>query len=278
MEPPIPCQDAGRSGILSNGWHVLIVSDGAGSSSHSHIASDFCVSRLHTLLEEADLTTVSTAVEADMLTSEDWHRWIVALFGQTREGLLRMGEAHGYRPEQLHCTLLLVIRTPRAFLCAHVGDGRAGYFDGSPKPLMVPFMTFTAGATYFLVKEGWDLVFRASVNKPERPAELAYYFVSTDGCQNYIIDHTRKGPKTGMYDDILGDEAFYDFNMPYHPFFQGLILSLKEVDTQEQINERLQRLVATGVYVCNGEEKELKSISDLALDDDKTLLFAFKHS
>lgn len=210
------------------------------------------------------------------MTSEAWHRHILTLFAQTREGLLRMGEAHGYRAEQLNCTLLLVIRTPWAFLCAHVGDGRAGYFDGSPKPLMVPFMTFTAGATYFLAKDGWDRVFRASVNKPERPDEIAYYFASTDGCQDYIIDHTQKGPKTGIYDDILGDDAYYDFNLPYHPFFEGLIRSLREVDTQEQIDARLQRLVASGVYVYNGEEKELKSISNPVLDDDKTLLFAFK--
>ena len=38
--PPIPCQDNGKAGILSNGYHVLLVSDGAGSSKLSHVASE----------------------------------------------------------------------------------------------------------------------------------------------------------------------------------------------------------------------------------------------
>jgi hypothetical protein len=35
-------------------------------------------------------------------------------------------------------------------------------------------------------------------------------------------------------------------------------------------------LVELGLYTLNGEERELKSVSDPALDDDKTLVVFYK--
>jgi hypothetical protein len=278
-DPPIPCQDAGKGGFLHNGWPILIVSDGAGSSKHSHIASSYCVGALFNHLQQADLSPFnaigSEAVDLES-TKKSWHGFVLEQFRKTRNDLLEMAKINGYNPVELNCTLLLVIKTSWGFLSANIGDGRSGYSDGKPHALSVPFMTFTAGATFFLIKEGWDIIFQSYVTVPEHNDLVEYFFVSSDGCQNFLIDGTQKGPKTGIYDPILGEDAFYDFNVPYQPFFEGLIKSLKETKSMEECNSRLQKLVEFGLYLVDGTEKELKSLSDPILDDDKTFIVFYK--
>lgn len=275
-DPPIPCQDAGRGGFLPNGWPVLIVSDGAGSSRNSHIASAFCVDALYNHLQEADLTEFAQLTDDNEIFRKAWHEKVSALFAKTRNGLIETARIHGYEHVDLNCTLLVVLKTAWGFLSANIGDGRSGYFDGKPHPLSVPFMTFTAGATYFLIKEGWENIFQSYVTIPENYQQIEYFFVSSDGCQDFLVDSSQKGPKTGIYDAVLGDNAFYDYNVPYHPFFEGLIKSLKEVELREECNLRLQKLVALGLYTLEGVERELKSISDPILDDDKTFILFYK--
>lgn len=137
-------------------------------------------------------------------------------------------------------------------------------------------MTFTAGATFFLVKEGWERIFRSYITVPAHPGDVAYFFASTDGPQDYLMDGSSKGPRNGVYDDVLGGEAFYDLNRPYHPFFDGLIRSLNEVATDEERDQRLARLLDTGVYMLDGTERVLATLIAPALDDDKTLVVHFR--
>lgn len=278
-DPPVPCQDACLGVQFSNGYPVMVVSDGAGSSAFSHLASEFCVRRVVEACESA-LPRIEALTSLDASTDVNrshirhvWHNLGLDLFRETRSSLLDFGSQNGHRPSELNCTLILVIRTPFGFLSANIGDGRAGYHNGSSSaPLMVPFMTFTAGATYFLAKEGWEPLFRSSaVFEPS----VDYFFASSDGCQSFLIDNGQKGPKQGIYDDILGDEAFYDHNHPYDPFFRGLIESLREVTDREQANARLSKLIGSGIYTLKGEDRELKSLSDPALDDDKSLVIFY---
>lgn len=279
-DPPVPCQDACKGLTLTNGFPVAIVSDGAGSSAFSHLASDFCVNRLSELCESyiprfgalGDIDA-STEVNRNHIRNQ-WHRIGMDMFRETRSALLDFGSQNGHATSDLHCTLILLIRTPYGFLSANIGDGRAGYHNGtSTAPLMVPFMTFTAGATYFLAKEGWEPIFRSSV---VFDAGADYFFATSDGCQSFVIDHSQKGPRNGVYNDILGDEAFYDYNHPYDPFFRGLIDSLRETSTNEEADARLTRLIDSGVYVLKGEERVLNSLSDPALDDDKSLVIFYR--
>ena len=293
MEPQIPCQDSYKYEKIINGgfkkllsfkkpisFNISIVSDGAGSSTYSHLASNFCVNRLLELCKSRSLA-IEGLTKYDFKKEEDkklildgWNKLSNDLFNQTRADLLLFGEESGHEPKDLYCTLILVIKTPFGFLSANIGDGRAGYSNGTEtRPLIVPFMTFTAGATFFLIKEGWDKIFRSYVIFEDK---VDYYFVSSDGCQEFSIDGSSKGPKTGVYDDILGDNAFYDLNKPFHPFFEGLIKSLNEVNTPEEANARLTNLIENGVYLLNNVETELKSISDPTLDDDKTMIIHYK--
>ncbi len=274
-EPQVPCQDAGTCGTLQNGFHVMIVSDGAGSSRLSHVASSFCVSTLYSLLSTADFSAFTEKPADDQVYKDTWNTFSKKLFDETRKLLFSRAEMDGLLVAELNCTLILVIKTPWGFLSANIGDGRSGYFDGTPHALTVPFMTFTAGATFFLIKEGWERIFRSYVHVPVAPDQVRYFFASSDGCQDFLIDGSVKGSRTGIYDDVLGDDAFYDGNLLFQPFFDGMILSLKEVQSQEDINERLRLLVEQGMYTLNGETKELKSLSNPLLDDDKTMILFF---
>jgi len=275
-KPSIPCQDAGIGGFLSNGNHVIVVSDGAGSSKQSHQASNFCVNYLFKLLQSIDLSFYSNKPADLASTEETWKNTCLDLFTEVRNALLDKAKNENIKPDDLYCTLILVVKTDWGFLSGNIGDGRSGFSDSSSKELIVPFMTFTAGATYFLIKQGWERIFRSYVVIPEFPELVEYFFASTDGCQDFVMDWSKKGSQNGIYDDVLGNEAFYDNNKPYNPFFEGLVKSLKEANSDEEVNSRLKNLVENGLYELNGEKKELKSISNPLLDDDKTLILFYK--
>jgi len=274
--PAIPCQDFGRAGILSNGCHVIIVSDGAGSSKLSHIASEYCVNMLFANLQVFDFSNLKPNTDDKELLQKNWNKAVLDLFGRTRNALLNLAKDNNILPTDLYCTLLLVIKTEWGFLSANIGDGRSGVSNGKPHALSVPLQTFTAGATFFLIKEGWENIFRCYVTAVADWTKIKYFFATTDGCQDFVMDCSDKGPRQGIYDNVLGDEARYDYNLPYEAFFDGLLVSLNEVDAEFERNERLKRLIESGIYIHKGEEKVLKKISDPLLDDDKTLIIFHK--
>ena len=274
--PAIPCQDFGKAGILPNGYHIIIVSDGAGSSKLSHIASEFVVNTMYSNLQVFDFSNLNQNPDHKELLQEEWNKAVLDLFGRTRSALLNLAKDNNILPTYLYCTLVLVIKTDWGFLSANIGDGRSGVSNGKPHSLSVPLQTFTAGATFFLIKDGWENIFRSYVTEVADWTKIKYYFATTDGCQDFVMDWSDKGPRQGIYDDVLGDEARYDSNVPYEPFFDGLLESLNEVNSEQERNERLKQLIEKGIYIYKGEEKELKSISDPMLDDDKTLIIFHK--
>jgi hypothetical protein len=278
-EPQVPCQDSSSIHCLENGAWVLAVSDGAGSSTFSHDASRFCTDDIIKRLAVYDLSAFKETPINLNETKSAWHQVAVQLFNATRNSLLDKCKVDIRDVSEMHCTLILIIQTEWGFLSANIGDGRAGYFDGSPKVLTVPFQTFTAGATYFLIKEQWQNVMRSDVHVLEDSDNLEYFFASTDGPQHYIMDNRDefrvKAGTCGVYDDILGKEAYYDYNRLFHPFFEGLINSLNELNTEEERNNRLYRLLDEGIYCIGGKETELKSLLAPWLDDDKTLVVVY---
>jgi hypothetical protein len=274
--PSIPCQDFGKAGILPNGDYVIIVSDGAGASKLSHIASEFCVNTLFSNLQLFDFSDLIPNADDPKLLHKSWNKAVLDLFGNTRNALLNLSKNNKIPPTDLYCTLLLVIKTNWGFLSANIGDGRSGVSNGKPHALSVPLQTFTAGATFFLIKDGWENIYRTYIAPVTDWEKIKYFFATTDGCQDFVMDWSDKGPRQGIYDNVLGDEARYDCNVPYEPFFDGLMASLNEVSTEPERNERLKNLIENGIYVAKGEEKILKSISDPLLDDDKTLIIFHK--
>jgi hypothetical protein len=257
----------------------VAVSDGAGSSAFSHDASRFCTDEIIRLALETDWLAFQNAPADLEEAKKAWHDEAVRLFDATRNGLLQKCKVDKRDASEMNCTLILIIQTPWGFLSANIGDGRAGYYDGAPEALTVPFQTFMIGATYFLIKEHWRNIMRTNVHVLNDADNLSYFFASTDGPQHYIMDnrdeHRLKAGTGGVYDDILGKEAYYDYNRAFHPFFEGLIKSLKESVSEEERNERLYRLLDEGVYVLEGKEMVLNSLIAPSLDDDKTLVIIY---
>jgi len=275
-KPPIPCQDAAKTGRLLNGFDVIIVSDGAGSSRHSDKASKCCVDTLFSVLEAENFDDYSATPACRQDAQERWKIHSTSLFKITREKLIDFAAIENIQLQDLQCTLILVVRTNWGFLSANIGDGRSGYYDGSSWPLSVPFMTFTAGATYFLIKGGWEHAIRSEVTIPKQFDRVEYFFASTDGPQSYLIDSSAEPIRNGVYDDVLGPEAFYDSNKLYHPFFEGLIRSLHEVETESERDDRLINLIKDGTYILDNKSSILQSLISPVLDDDKTLVLYFR--
>ena len=67
-------------------------------------------------------------------------------------------------------------------------------------------------------------------------------------------------------------EVYYDSNLLYKPFFEGLLDSLNELSTQEERNQRLSELLQYGKYQIRGEIQILNSLIKPELDDDKSLI------
>ncbi len=130
--PPIPCQDSGLGGVLQNGFEYIIVSDGAGSSKQSHVASDFCVKRLSHYVDKIDFKELSYSKEFEEEFLKKWNSIAKTLFENTRTDLLKLAESEKIPANDLYCTMLLIIKTDWGFLSANIGDGRSGYSIGKP--------------------------------------------------------------------------------------------------------------------------------------------------
>lgn len=276
-DPPTPCQDHAESRQLANGLVASVVSDGAGSSKRSEFASRFCVEKLLTALDTMDYTEFLTQPPDPEALQKLWFKRAKLAFQTTRQQLENVAAAECIKFADLYCTLLVIVQAPWGFMVAHVGDGRAGYFDGKAEALMVPLATYTAGQTVFLLHQKWEAAFRSSVVVHQAPEKIKYYFLCSDGPQAYLMENLRLNPRADrVYEELLGDEAYYDTNLPYNQFFQGLIQSLNEVSSEEERNSRLRRLVEQGKYEFGGQVTYLSTLVDPQLDDDKTLVFFYR--
>jgi hypothetical protein len=273
-QPEVPCQDSGVCFLVNDDNCVGIVSDGAGSSKNSHIASNFCVIKLAEVVKrDFDKVLGLNLIEK---TDLEWDALSKTWFTEVRDELLKYCAEQDEDIRDYNCTLILVIKTKDKFFACNVGDGRAGGLgEKGVFPIIVPFMTFTVGATYFLPKEDWARFFRSYVLSVDH---CEYFFISSDGAQSYLMDQDPhlKISDVKLYDDLLPGDIFYDSNLLYKPFFEGLIESLKEITDQAERNERLMALIEFGKYQKDGKEQIINSLVRPELDDDKTLIVFYR--
>jgi hypothetical protein len=272
-QPEVPRQDSGVCFLVNDDNCVGIVSDGAGSSKNSHIASNLCVIKLAEVVKrDFDKVLGLNLIEK---TDLEWDALSKTWFTEVRDELLKYCAEHDEDSHEYYCTLILVIKTKDNFFACNVGDGRAGgKGQDGVFPIIVPFRTFTVGATYFVSKEDWARFFRSYVLDSRH---CDYFFISTDGPQDYLIsqDPKLKVRDNRIYEDIMPGEVYYDTNLLYQPFFEGVIDSLNELSSQDERNERLSSLLEFGEYKIRGEKRILNSLVTPHLDDDKTLIVYF---
>lgn len=255
-----PCQDYHVFDDLGDGWHIYIVSDGAGSAKESHRGAaancNLLLRSVQKLLQKTDWK------EKGRLPSDlEWHiefynlcRGVKGLIESKVESLDEPVETKDF-----NATLMLLIVSPCGLLVGHIGDGRMGYQDlkGNWQSLITPHKGEEANMTVFLMNK-WDkpripAMKMAGVYVPETrvvneiPRKVV---VMTDGCENFSWLCLGKDEGTGQY---------VDRNVPFEGFFQPLF----ETIGKERPDERLD----TFVTFINSSNEISKSEQD-----DRTMI------
>ena len=214
MNPPKPWQDfmAQQDIIIDDvKWNIAVISDGAGSSKHSEIASKFCCNELIALCSDY-IISHKWLNKANLPTDEDWNNSATYLFEQARKRLIKLAEDKEFSLLDLQCTLSVVIRTPKGFLSSSIGDTRSGYVIGhNAFPLIVPFQTFTVGATKFIASNDFKAFLKSKVHTIDI-STVDYYVLSTDGCSFFWNTEGIAKEENGIYNAVHTD-AYYDANI-----------------------------------------------------------------
>jgi hypothetical protein len=251
-----PCQDAHQYQILENGWGIAVVSDGAGSAAYSQVASAFLVQEA--VKQARYLITRKTWMKNnDIPAPGEWDAEAKALMYSIQDALLFMAEKQNIPRNQLHATLILLIFSPSALMCVHIGDGRAGYVDinGHYDSLMTPFTGEQAGETAFITI---DLnKYRQLIETKMVKTTARAFFLLTDGCEKVC------------WETLHQDRNEYiKLNKPFIPFFQHTIEALNHMHNQysaDEININWQQ------YLDSGHKGFISE------SDDKTLLIGIRH-
>lgn len=256
------CQDYHCYEEISSGWHILSVSDGAGSakfaSRGSKANSTFAIRLVKEMLNKTKW------VENDYFPTElEWYIESRSIFERIkliiRTKVSELEEA--CVENDFNATLLLAIITPKGVLAAHIGDGRMGYLSENDewKSMMTPHKGAEANQTMFL-QGPWT---RPSVPAfklngvfvpevfviTERPKAVV---LISDGCERLSWECSIRNDVSGRY---------VDRNLPYRGFMSPLLDALNETSDNDKL-ELFQNILDCGTSAC---EREL---------DDKTMLLA----
>ena len=264
------CQDFHLFSDLGDGWHLYIVSDGAGSAKASARGSRWnCITAeylIRGLLERVDWKN------REELPSElEWYQEFYAICRKVKRTIEDRTESldEELTPKDFNATLLVLIVSPLGMLTAHVGDGRMGYknADDEWQSLMTPHKGEEVNQTIFIMNN-WDGITiptlkMGGVSVPEvrivKDCPKAVVILS-DGCENFSWNCLQMNDET---------ERLEDKNTPFPEFWDPIIMSVCEsseesrmadftsfIDssTEECRNEQDDRSLILGIY--NKEHNE----------------------
>ena len=255
----LPCQDACGVELLSHGWGIAVVSDGAGSCERSQLGAQKVVEC--TLAQFKTLIIAHRWHECTALpTEEAWYEAASHALRQVRQELKHYATTHDYPLASLSCTMIGVIFSPYGLLTAHIGDGRAGFLSqsGAWQPLITPYHGEYANQTVFVTSDICEDALCPPYFETAIVAEAVQAFcLLSDGCE-------RASYQCYLYDEV--QQRFYDPNKPYPPFFNRVVDWLKTLPqhehTQQDINEQWAQVLRSGTEVLRQER------------DDKTMIIA----
>ena len=158
IEKNIPCQD-GNAFRLSNDEYILAVTDGAGSSKYSHLASEFITKKLVNNLNPADLLEKNNKIKFKLE--------LIDFINKSFEELIirESSDIPDIKISDLATTLILVIGNKDRGYIFHVGDGAALILDSNNMEnfiLSEPMNGQYANETYFITMKNWDNYLRIS--------------------------------------------------------------------------------------------------------------------
>ena len=275
MKPPKPWQDYVLTGnILSSlssvKWIVSIISDGAGSSEHSDMASRYCCEKVYEITTEY-IAGHKWLDKAKEISEEEWELSSRYIFSQTRKELLKYAKKEGWSEDSVNCTLILVIETHFGFLTCNIGDGRAFCkTKDTDIPLIVPFQMFSVGLTVFLASEYWSSYVKSNVYNLN-VNNIEYYVLASDGCE-FLWNKEGIKLEKGPYDEVCS-EPFYDSNLVLVDRINPLINSIRQTINQKGVSEANIQLKS---YLNAGILDDNKCDYILNEKDDKAIIIGVK--
>ena len=188
--PVVPCQDCHCFTKVNDIWNIAIVSDGAGSKEHSDVGSD-AVCAAFTFYLSHMFKTDKRFVDGDIPNERIWDLEFRALLTKFQNELKVHKAFKSYDFGSLAATIVLLAYSPKGYIFAHVGDGRAGVkINGKWKSILTPHKGEEANQTIFSTTIEFinkPTLTMSGVFVPETKVEqcnIEAFVLMSDGCED----------------------------------------------------------------------------------------------
>lgn len=257
--PAVPCQDCHSFTKINENWSVAIVSDGAGSKEHSDMGSNaVCAAFTHYLTHI--LTKDKRFVNGDIPNEKIWDLEFRALLNTFQSQLKSIKPFNTFDFESLAATIIILAYSPKGYLFAHVGDGRAGVkVNGEWKTILTPHKGEEANQTIFSTTIEFNkkpTLMMSGVFVPETKVEevsIEAFVLMSDGCEDGAWTTYQR---VNLPD---GDFRVEDVNQPRAQTLEQLMSIIDAPEAEQQ---------AKLIDFITGYNKGFKTEGD-----DKTILF-----
>lgn len=255
IEDNLPCQDSNAVFYnLEMDFGIAIVSDGAGSASHSDLGSNIIVDKgIELLNAKFSVNSFQDLIQKEQIEVDnffiDFYRLLYKNFEEySLENDLPI--------KSLAATSIIVVFNQSGLICSHIGDGRAGYQDKENKwhSVLEPFKGEEANQTIFITSDIWEspneFIRTTKVNN-----QIQSFTLMSDGCESATFELNRFNEETQLYEKL---------NDPYPKFFNPNVAILRELALGGKTTEEIDDLWLKFLHSGNSKfESEI---------DDKTLI------
>ncbi|MCR5360395.1 MAG: protein phosphatase 2C domain-containing protein [Bacteroidales bacterium] len=232
--PVVPCQDCHSFTKVNDIWNIAIVSDGAGSKEHSDVGSDAVCAAFAFYLSNM-LKADKRFANGDIPNERIWDLEFRALLTKFQNELKIHKAFKSYEFGSLAATIVILAYSPKGYLFAHVGDGRAGVkVNGEWKSILTPHKGEEANQTIFSTTIEFinkPTLMMSGVFVPETKVEhcnIEAFVLMSDGCEDGAWATYQK---VNLPD---GDFKVEDVNQPRPQTLEELMSILdRKVDEQK---------------------------------------------
>lgn len=255
IEDKLPCQDSNAVYVnLENDYILAIVSDGAGSASHSEIGSKIVVDKgIEILNEKLSKIPFSELIHKERIEVE---KFFIEFYKLLHNNLVEYSLENGIPIKSLAATSIVVVLNNAGLICSHIGDGRAGYqdFENNWHSVLEPSKGEEVNQTIFITSDIWEnpteFIKTIKVNNP-----IQSFTLMSDGCESATYELNRFNEESQLYEKL---------NNPYPKFFNPNIEILRKLVADGKSSEEIDDLWVK--FLHNGNSKFESEL------DDKTII------